>query len=65
MSSAFIHIFERGDRVVIQASGIVPGMRHTQRILSISTQRRGPSTLEELVTDAALAILRDMENKAG
>lgn len=61
MSSVFVHIREVGDRVVVTANGIRPGMRHSQQILRISHERTGPFGLEELLVDAVLAVLRHME----
>lgn len=58
MSSVFVHIAERGDRVSIRANGIRPGQKNSQQILSIRTERPGPVSPEELLVDAAIEILR-------
>jgi hypothetical protein len=57
----FVHIAHRGDRTTIRAQAIRPGEKHSQQFLSISMSRPGPMSDEEVLVDAAIAILQHFD----
>lgn len=61
MANLFLHVYEHGDRIVVNCNGISGGMRNSQRLLSLRFARPGPMSLEDLLMLSSVRILEWFE----
>lgn len=62
MASAYVHVYEHGDRVHLYVTTWDDGARRHTTVLERAWERRGPQPVEDMLWDACLSVCRVLNN---